>query len=112
MANIEEIEKYISDDILSLIFEQKENDIYKLVIDSKELEQLKRENTMTYEHFQEIIKNLPPYFKSCRENILKALEEYTNREKVLQVLNNENFYKVGFCDGIKLMLDINKQIKK
>ena len=61
-------------------------------------------------HFQEIIKNLPPYFKSCRENILKALEEYTNREKVLQVLNNENFYKVGFCDGIKLMLDINKEM--
>lgn len=108
MVKIEEIKKYISDDILNSIFEQKEDDIYRLETKNEELEKIKTENTMTYGKFQEIIKNLPPHFKNCREDILDALEEYSDREGLIQSYDNEKFFKIGFCEGVKMMIDINK----
>lgn len=112
MVSIEEINKYVSDDILASIFEEREDEIYSIKVKNPELEKIKEEYTMTYSRFQDIIKNLPPHFKNCREDILSALEEYSNREGLIQSFDNEKFYKVGFCDGIKLMIDINKRKKK
>ena len=31
---------------------------------------------MLYTKFEEVIKNLPPHFNNCRENILEDLDKY------------------------------------
>lgn len=112
MVKIEEIKKYISDDILDNIFKEREEKIYHIGDKSKEIEEIKIEHTMSYTKFEEVIKNLPPHFKNCRENILDALDKYSDRQNLIQAYDNEKFYKIGFCDGIKMILDINKSDNK
>ena len=112
MIKVEEISKYVSDDILSNIFEEREEEIYssKNGNESPELKKVKSEYTITYEKLVEVIKNLPPHFKNCRESILEALDQYSERENLIQSFDNEKFYKVGFCDGVKMMVDIIKDM--
>lgn len=112
MIEIEEIKKYISDDILDSIFKEREENIYYSKDESKKIQKIKNENTMSHTKFAEVIKNLPPNFKNCRENILDALDKYSDRENLIQAYDNEKFYKIGFCDGIKMILDINKSENK
>jgi len=112
MIKIEELEHYISDDILNSIFNEREEDIHNTKIKVSELEEIKKDNTMTYEKLIEVIKNLPPHFKNCRESIFKALDQYSERENLIQSFNNEKFYKVGFCDGIKMIIDIYNKDNK
>lgn len=109
MVKIKEIENYISDDILDSIFKEREEKIYYSKNESKEIEKIKNENAMSYTKFVEVIKNLPPHFKNCRENILDALDQYSDRQNLIQAYDNEKFYKIGFWDGIKMILDISKR---
>ena len=106
MIKIAELKNYISDDVLDSIFSEREEDVHNTKIKVKEIEEIKKDNTMTYEKLIEVIKNLPPHFKNCRESILKALDQYSERESLIQSFDNEKFYKVGFCDGIKMIIDI------
>lgn len=112
MIKLVELENYISDNIVDSIFKEREEKIYNTKIKMTELEEIKNNNTMTHEKMIEIIRNLPPYFKNCRENILEALEQYSERQNLIQSFDNEKFYKVGFCDGIKMILDILKKEKE
>lgn len=109
MIKIEEIKNYINDDVLDTAFKDREENIYNTDTKNKELEKIKKVNTMTYTRFQEIIKNLPPHFQNCRESILDALEKYSDRQNLIQSFDNEKFYKVGFCDGVNMILDIIKK---
>ena len=109
MIKIEEIKSYINEDMLDTAFNDREEKIYNIDINNKELEKIKKDNTMTYDRFQEIIKNLPPHFQNCREAILESFEKYANRQNLIQSFDNEKFYKVGFCDGVKMILDITKK---
>lgn len=111
MIKIEEIKSYINDDVLDTAFNDREEEIYHTDIKNKELRKIKKDNTMTYDRFQEIIKNLPPHFQNCREAILEAFEKYANRQNLIQSFDNEKFYKVGFCDGVKMILDITENRK-
>lgn len=106
MSKIAELEDYISDDILDNIFTEREEDVHNTKIKVSELKKIKKDNTMTYEKLIGVIKNLPPHFKNCRESILNALEQYSERENLIQSFDNEKFYKVGFCDGVNMILDI------
>lgn len=106
MIKIAELKNYISNDILDSIFNEREEEVHNRKIKVAELEEIKKDNTMTYEKLIEVIKNLPPHFKNCRESILKALDQYSERENLIQSFDNEKFYKVGFCDGIKMIIDI------
>lgn len=112
MIKISELENYISDDLLDSIFNKREEDVYNTKIKVAELEEIKKNNTMTYEKMIEIIRNLPPHFKNCRESILEALEQYSERQNLIQSFDNEKFYKVGFCDGIKMIIDIYNKNNK
>lgn len=106
MIKIAELENYISDNILDSIFIEREEDIYSTKVKMIELEEIKKNNTMTYEEVQTIIKKLPTYAKDCKENILEALEQYSERQNLIQSFDNEKFYKAGFCDGMKMIIDI------
>lgn len=111
MIKIEEIKSYINDDMLNTVFNEREEEIYHIDIKNKELQKIKKDNTMTYDRFQEIIKNLPPHFQNCREAILESFEKYANRQNLIQSFDNEKFYKVGFCDGVKMIIDITENRK-
>ena len=108
MINIEEIKNYISEDALDSLFKAREEELFSRKEVSKQIEEIKKEKTMSYTNFEQIIINLPPHFRHCREEILNALGEYADREGLIQSFDNERFYKIGFCDGIKMMLDVNK----
>lgn len=40
----------------------------------------------------------------AREEIIEALESYLTRENLIMAHDNEKFYKIGFCDGIRTIL--------
>lgn len=63
---------------------------------SKKIEEIKSEHTMSYTKLEEVIKNIPPHFKNCRENILDALDKYSDRQNLIQTFDNENFIKLVF----------------
>ena len=84
MINIEEIKNYISDSVLDNIFENREEELYNTKDLNKEILEIKNDKIMSYSNFEGIIKNLPPHFGNCRESILNALEEYVDREGLIQ----------------------------
>lgn len=107
MITKNDIENYIDDSILDTIFREREEELF-CTTKSKEdtqINEIKKEYTTDYQKLMLIIKNLPPHFHNIRENIVKALEDYRIREDLLAAYDNEKFYKIGFCDGIKLMLE-------
>lgn len=53
MIEIEEIKKYISDDILDSIFKEREENIYYSKDESKKIQKIKNENTMSHTKFAE-----------------------------------------------------------
>ena len=59
---------------------------------------------VNYEDILNAIDNIPPCFEETKENIIKTIENYLEKDKALQSYDNERFYKVGFIDAIRLML--------
>ena len=48
-------------------------------------------------------------FEKIMPETLDALEKYSDRQNLIQSFDNEKFYKVGFCDGVNMILDIIKK---
>ena len=74
-----------------------------------EFTNIKKEYSIDYEKLLVAIKNLPPHFHNTREGIIKALENYSRIENLIIANNNEKFYEVGFCDGIRTILESIKK---
>lgn len=107
---LKDLNKYVNDEMLQTIYEAREDEIYELKSNENyERNRILEDNPTSYERLLLIIKNLPPHFKNTREMILETLEEYTKRETALTAYDNERFYKVGFCDGIRIIIEnLNK----
>lgn len=106
MLKIKDIEKYIDDEILNSIFVEREEELYaERENESEDIIAIKEKYDMDYEKLINKIKNLPPHFNNTREGIIKALDEYMIRENLIMVHYNEKFYKAGFCDGIRVILE-------
>lgn len=50
-----------------------------------------------YQNLIAAIKNLPPHFCSCRENIFEALDKYLLSQSLLSSYEQEFFYKCRIC---------------
>lgn len=115
MFKMEEVKKYIDDDMLELIFREREEEIYqeknKENIDVKKI---KENNKTNYEQLLKIIKEIPKEFKEIQEKIIEALGKYVARENLIMAYDNEKFYKIGFCDGIRTIIEntTNKKSKE
>lgn len=112
MFKMKEVKKYVNDDMLELIFREREEEIYKEKkkedIDVKKI----KENCKTdYEQLLKTIKDTPEEFREIQEKIIKALEKYIMRENLIMACDNEKFYKVGFCDGIRIIIENTKNVK-
>lgn len=104
--DIKDIEKYIDDDIVNTIYREREDTISGINEEDKgEIAKIKEKYPVDYEKLLDYINNLPPYFKNIRETILNAIDIYSMRENLLSAYENEKFYKIGFCDGIRTIIE-------
>lgn len=104
--NIKDIEKYINDNMLNTIYKEREDTISEIKEEDKEeISIIKEKYPIDYERLLEYIKNIPPHFKNIREDILNAIDIYSMRENLLSAHENEKFYKIGFCDGIRTIIE-------
>lgn len=113
MVKIKDIEKYIEDEMINIIFREREEGLYsrKENQDDAELISIKEDYPVDYDKLLVAINNLPPHFNNTREGIIEALESYLTRENLIMTHNNEKFYKIGFCDGIRTILENIKNSK-
>lgn len=97
MLKIEDINKYIEDPMLDIIFRNRQEELYKEnKKEDLEIIKIKEEYTVDYERLLIAIKNLPPHFQNTREGIIEALENYLIRENLIAAHDNEKFYKARF----------------
>lgn len=105
-----EISDFVNNSIIEKIYQEREDALYQYTdIDNKKINEITKQNPITYEKLLLAIENLPPHFNNTREFILERLEGYIERQNCLNAYDNEKFYKNGFCDGVQLMLEILKE---
>ena len=103
---IKDIEKYIDDKILNTLYKEREEGISEITEeDKKEISKIKEKYPISYEQLLTKINNIPPHFQNIREDILDAIDIYAMRENLLSAYENEKFYKIGFCDGIRVIVE-------
>lgn len=114
MIKIKDIQEYIDDEMIETIFREREEEIYSEVGKKEDIEVKKIKEDYPVDHNQllVVIRNLSPHFQNTREGIIKALESYYNRETLIMAHDNEKFYKVGFCDGVRTILESIKNSSK
>ena len=101
--------QYIEDSILDILYRNREEELYtEKGKEDKELEKIKKENSIDYNELLRGINKIPSEFKEIRENIIEMLDAYITRENLIMTHDNEKFYKIGFCDGIRIILEIQK----
>ena len=108
---IKDIEEYIDDEILETIFREREEELYteRGKKEDLEIKKIKEDYPVDYDRLLIAIKNLPPNFHNTREGIIEALENYLTRETLIMAHDNEKFYKAGFCDGVRTILESIKK---
>ena len=107
-----EITDFIDNSLLDAIYREREDSLYQHTeIDNENIKKITKNLPITYEDLLVSIKNLPPHFNNTREFILERLEGYMKRQNSLIAYDNEKFYKNGFCDGIKIILESLKNEK-
>lgn len=104
MLKINDIEKYIDDPLLDSIFREREEELY-IECKNEDIIEIKQNYDIDCEKLVNKIKNLPPHFNNTREEIIKSLDKYVMRENLIMAHDNEKFYKAGFCDGIRIILE-------
>lgn len=92
-------EKY---NILNDILETREKNIYETAENEKEL--VEKENKK-YTNIYSIIDNIPNSFTETRKQIKMSIENYLETLSTMQATENEKFYKEGFSDAIKLLVE-------
>ena len=113
MVKIKDIEKYIDDEMINIIFREREEGLYsrKENQDDAEVISIKEDYPVDYDKLLVAINNLPPHFNNTREGIIEPLESYLTRENLIMAHDNEKFYKIGFCDWIRTILENIKNSK-
>ena len=106
MVSLKEIKDIITDDKLDSFFLKREEELNTLTPeDRKRRSERAKEYKVNYNDILNAIDNVPPCFEETRENIIKTIEKYLEKDRILQSYDNERFYKVGFCDAIVFLLE-------
>lgn len=96
------------EDMLSKIFEIRENELAE--INNKDKEFLKREQidlNETYKELLDIIENIPLNEKE-KVKLIEKIDEYIEINNYRNSYFNEKYYKEGFKDGLQLKIECNK----
>lgn len=106
------ITDFVDNSLIDTIYREREDNLYQhSEIDNENIKEITKNLPITHEDLLVAIKNLPPHFNNTREFILERLEGYIERQNCLNAYDNERFYKNGFRDGIKIMLETLKNEK-
>lgn len=109
MINKKDLDEVTNDSILNIIFMNKVNAISSLSkLDKQNIAHLIETRNKSYRDIQNAIENVPPCFSITRENIREKVDKHVNSIQELQYYFNEKFYKTGFIDGYKFLLEILK----
>lgn len=88
--------------ILDMLFLQREDEIYQITETERELSLKKSKD---YSKIYTAINNIPNAFIETRKEIEKSIEIYLNTLGLVQANENEKFYKTGFSDAVRLIMD-------
>lgn len=101
MITLKNIETYITDDILNQLFLERKNKIHNI-------EEQKKIFTNDREYSEKLeiaLNNLPDCLEETSKGIRKSVEEKIQSQSKILTFFYEKFYKVGFCDGMKFILE-------
>lgn len=103
---IKDLEKYIEDEMLDEIYMNREDKLYKKCErDRREMEKIIEEYPSDYEAVVKAIQDLTENLQEGKNDIIETLDEFCMREEIYAGYEKEKFYKVGFCDGVKIILE-------
>ena len=109
MSKMCKFKELLSDDIVSELFHEREDKIYNRTIEEKkQLKQLLNKNNEDYENILIAINNVPKAFIETRELLKQNIDTEIETLNRINGYDNEKFYKIGFCDGINLIIDCLK----
>lgn len=92
----------LKEQILTNIFERREEELYKITEDVKEILKKKTEIKMD---ISKIVQQLNDD-EIIKEMIGKSIEKYIEISNIEIAFYNEKFYKKGFKDGIKFVSEL------
>lgn len=96
----------LNDSLLNFIYNNKFKKLYhQSIINSK----IKKNENDNYINILYAIENVPPCFNSTRKYIKMQIDNYISYIEELDYYKNEQFYKSGFIDGYKFLLELQKQ---
>lgn len=104
MITLKSIESYITDDILNELFLERENKIHDIE-DIEEQKKILKKDRECNEKLKRALNNLPDCFEETSKGIRKSVEEKVQSQNEILAFFYEKFYKVGFCDGMKFILE-------
>lgn len=104
MVKLSNIQEHIDDKILNSIFKEREEKLHtRTEEDKKEILDISKKYPANYEEILSIINNLPENIE--KDNIITKFDNYCMKENLITAYENEKFYKIGFCDGIRTVLE-------
>lgn len=105
---IAEIEKYITDDMLDAIYEGRFETLSFLdfVLQDSDCQQIEAEYPMDADDVCGMVRNLPDNFNEFKKKFNKLFDNYTVKHNLMTSYYSEQCYKVGFCDGMRTVLEI------
>lgn len=104
MITLKNIENYITDDVLNELFLERENKIHDIE-DIVEQKRIFINDRKCNEKLKIALNNLPDCFEETRKEIQNRVEEKIQGQNEILAFFYEKFYKVGFCDGMKFILE-------
>ena len=96
----------INDKFLNILYNNKFKSIYKEFVYNTSIYAKQKNNYISILY---AIDNIPPCFNSTRKNIKNRVDDYRRTIKEFDYYKNISFYKAGFMDGYKFLLELQKQ---
>lgn len=112
MIQKDNLNKYISDYILSIVYKEKVKTILDSNTQDKAFLILSEQKDKSYKEILTAIDNIPPYFSCTRQYITESVEQHIKSLSDIDNYLYEEFYKTGFIDGCNFLLElfINDQL--
>ncbi len=103
MLNKEELKSFQEESIIDSWYNTRAEDLYILNdVDKKKISEITKEED-TYQKIEDEISKLAK--EEDKEIILEKIDKHCNKLINIGGYENEKFYKVGFMDGINLIIE-------
>ena len=105
---IAEIEKYITDDMLDVLYEGRCDvlSFTDFVSGDEDCQRIAAKYPINMNDVLAIVQNLPDDFKRLKKKFFNVFDNYITKYNLMTSYYSEQFYKVGFCDGMRTLLEI------